>query len=58
MAAGDTRAGRSQWTLNVVPITAFIMGLSSAVLGAQQPPFHAAEGYDSSLCVCACVFSI
>lgn len=59
--AGWTGAGRERPSLNVVPITAFIMGLSSAVLDLQQhpptPPFHAAERLAPSLhaCVCACM---
>lgn len=52
---GFTGAGRARLSLNVVPITAFIMVLSSAVLESRQPRFHAAEGHASSLCVRVCV---
>lgn len=38
VGGGQTGAGRARPSLNVVPITAFIMGLSSAVSDPQQPP--------------------
>lgn len=54
---GRAGAGRARSSFNAVPITAFIMGLSSAVLDLQRPPCNAAEGLASSLhaCVCACM---